>query len=160
VATSGLETPISGSFDQLPHSSTSHLRAAIGHAPSFSPQHASRWWIIHLSTGLLAGRFPVDAPYGPITAFFCSQTLSALQPARFHRSDTQSQCLSARNIRSGSLKDIAGDNPSVRRNSRGNQRGTSALEPVRSASGRRCDETNHKATGLQVTARAGSYHRT
>lgn len=34
-----------------------------------------------LSSGLHAGRFPVDAPYRPNTAFFCIQTLSGSQPA-------------------------------------------------------------------------------
>jgi hypothetical protein len=41
-----------------------------------------------LSTGVPSGRFPVDAPYRPVTAFSRGQTLSAPEPPRFRRWDT------------------------------------------------------------------------
>ena len=55
-----------------------------------------------LSSSLRTGRFPVDAPYRPFTAFLRSQTLSTPVAARFRKSDTKLPCLSARYTRQDS----------------------------------------------------------
>jgi hypothetical protein len=89
-----------------------------------------------------ASRFPVDVRTVQNSAFLCRQTLSVRLPARLRRSDTQFQCLSARNNRRGSSQDIAGDNPLLRRNVPGNHYLTSLSEPLRSISGRRCERTS------------------
>ena len=61
-----------------------------------------------------------DAPYRPITAFFCSQTLSAPEPARFRGSDTKLPCILSRNLHPDHYRDITGDNPPLRRKAAGN----------------------------------------
>ena len=55
-----------------------------------------------LSTGAHSGRFPVDASTVQISAFLCSQTLVAPEPAGFRRSDTQFQRVLSGNNSGGS----------------------------------------------------------
>lgn len=98
-----------------------------------------------LSTGVHSGRFPVDAPYRPICAFFCSQTIRVLKPAGFHRSDMKLPCLSARNIHPDSSPDIAGDSTPGRRKAYANHRVTRLPEAARSISSRHCQRTFGRA---------------
>ena len=68
-----------------------------------------------LSTGLLAGRFPVDASTDQIAARSCSQPLSAPEPPHSRQSDTKLPSLSTHNTPPDSSPDTAGDNYPTRK---------------------------------------------